>query len=76
MQPVVGKPVPEPKNRWTRIVGQGRAGWQVVVVAGALLCAWQEPSSAQTCPTSVLGQLPHREQPRAEKDFEEESDFK
>ena len=39
VQPVVGKPVPEPKNRWTRLVGQGRAGWQVVVVAGALLCA-------------------------------------
>ena len=78
VQPVVGKPVPEPKNRWTRLVGQGRAGWQVVVVAGALLCACWSPSSssAQTCPTSVLGQLPHREQPRAEKDFEEESDFK
>ena len=39
VQPVVGKPVPEPKNRWTGIVGQGRAGRQVVVVAGALLCA-------------------------------------
>ena len=39
VQPVVGKPVPEPKNRWTGIVGQGRAGGQVVVVAGALLCA-------------------------------------
>ena len=26
VQPVVGKPVPEPKNRWTRLVGQGRAG--------------------------------------------------
>ena len=39
VQPVVGKPVPKPKNRWTGIVGQGRAGWQVVVVAGALLCA-------------------------------------